>query len=530
MDNSLILVVDDDRSLLTALTAALQLRMSEVTVEAVDSGLGALERLKKSDYDAVITDIKMPGMDGLTLLDEIRKIDPHLPTLLITGHGQHDLAVHALRGGAFDFIQKPIDRDYLVAALGRAIQVRQLHRRVQSQQQTLERHAANLEQTVKSRTEKLLELNQAKDRFLAMLAHELRNPLACIRYGVDLLSISRTEQNDGDEVLDSMSRQVTHMSHLLSDLLDVSRISQNRITLHKTQVNLTSLLKEAVNSLQPTLREFRHDLKLNLPNHPVIVEGDQTRLEQIFVNLLNNAAKYTNPGGQLELSLKLHHDQAVIDVADNGIGISKEMLPRVFELFSQVDCSLERARGGLGIGLTLVENLVRMHGGTVEGASEGVGKGSTFTVRLPVLQPQDHGNNPPEFCFDGAVRHRVMVVEDNTALARMTSDLLRHCGQEVVAVVPDGLSAIDAACTHQPEFILLDIGIPEIDGYEVARRLREIDRLKNMKIVALTGYGQDQDKLRSKDAGFDHHLVKPVSVQTLSELFATSAVPQCSPS
>jgi signal transduction histidine kinase len=531
MENPRILVVDDDSSLLTALTAALQLRMPEVDVETVDSGVGALQELAVSEFDAVITDIKMPGMDGLTLLGEIRQMDPHLPTLLITGHGQHDLAVHALRGGAFDFIQKPIDRDYLVAALTRAIQVRRLHRQVQSQQQTLARHATELEQVVKHRTQKLKEINQRKDQFLAMLAHELRNPLACIRYAVDLLSFPTDGQTCGnEELLESMSRQVTHMSHLLSDLLDVSRISRNQITLNKTHVDLTNILKTATDAMRPTLDEFYHVLTADLPDKPVVVDGDETRLEQIFVNLLNNAAKYTDPGGRIELALRSQNDQALIEIKDNGIGISSEMLPRVFELFSQADCSMDRSKGGLGIGLTLVENLVQLHGGSVIASSEGEGKGSTFTVRLPVLRAQESQGARPAAFHDSSTRFRVMVVEDNTALARLTRHLLQKCGQEVVSVVSDGLAAIDAAQEHRPEIILLDLGIPKLDGYEVARRLRQFEQFKNLKIIALTGYGQAQDRLRSKEAGIDHHLTKPVSIQALSELFSTTAEQQFSPS
>lgn len=523
MSYSRILVVDDDPSLLMALKSALHLRMSNITVETVDSGDAALELLAISEFDVVITDIKMPGMDGLALLGEIQKLDPDLPTLLITGHGQHDLAVQALRGGAFDFIQKPIDRDYLTAALARAIQVRRLQRTIVSQQQALETHAEELEQTVRERTRSLEELNRAKDQFLAMLAHELRNPLACIRHAVDLLDASNDPAAPDDNLLNVMSRQVTHMTHLLDDLLDVSRISRNEIRLRISSVPMERVITDAVEALQPMFKELDHTLIVNLPKEKVVVDGDQSRLEQIIVNLLNNAAKYTDPGGVITLTLEIDAGQAVVTVEDNGIGISKEMLQKVFELFSQADHSLDRARGGLGIGLTLVQNLLLLHGGSVEAHSEGEGLGSTFIVRLPAIKsaaaPAELNRSRVE---DQGQHFKVLLVEDNATLAKLTSDLLKNCGHDVVAVVSDGLSALDATCAHQPDYVFLDIGIPKIDGYEVARRLRKNGQLRDLKLVALTGYGREEDRQRSKEAGFDHHLTKPISIQALSTLFSNS--------
>lgn len=523
MTISRILVVDDDTSLLTALKSALHLRMDDVLVETVDSGDAALERLEVSEFDVVITDIKMPGMDGLTLLREIRKCDPDLPALLITGHGQHDLAVQALRGGAFDFIQKPIDRDYLIAALGRAIQIRRLQRTILSQQLELENHAAELEQTVQQRTRTLEDLNQSKDQFLAMLAHELRNPLACIRHAVDLLDVSPSPAESHQDLLNVMSRQVTHMTHLLDDLLDVSRISRNEIKLRIAPVEMGHVLTDAVEALQPMFDEYHHTFILNLPHENVVVKGDRSRLEQIIVNLLNNAVKYTDPGGRIALSLEFDESEAIITVEDNGIGISEQMLQKVFDLFSQVDRSLDRARGGLGIGLTLVKNLVSLHGGSVEAGSDGEGFGSTFIVRLPAAKSATPAETQRARVLEKSDRFKVLLVEDNSTLAKLTSDLLKNCGHDVVAVVSDGASAIDATCSHLPEYVFLDIGIPKIDGYEVARRLRKNSQLRNLKLVALTGYGREEDRQRSKEAGFDHHLTKPLSVDALSELFSSDS-------
>ncbi|MGH7128447.1 MAG: ATP-binding response regulator, partial [Planctomycetaceae bacterium] len=302
-----------------------------------------------------------------------------------------------------------------------------------------------------------------------------------------------------------------------------SRITQKRITLRKQPLDLGPLVAHAVRSVQSIVDDYGHELHLDLPEGLLLLEGDQTRLEQVVVNLLNNAVKYTEPGGQIWLQLERQGDLGVLQVRDSGIGIAAEMLPRIFEPFVQAEGSLERARGGLGIGLTLVQKLVELHGGSVHADSEGEGCGSTFTVRLPLLsatrtRPEDAA--APRLTIPG---RRILLVEDTSAVARMTNLLLHKCGHQVVAVASDGPSAIDAACQHVPEVVLLDIGLPGMNGYDVAKQLRRIPELEHVMLVAMTGYGQEEDRRRSREAGFDHHLVKPVSVQTLQDLFARPA-------
>ena len=523
MNGAHILLVDDDPALLTSLSAALRLREPSVTVDRAESAAAALREIESVEYDAIVTDIKMPGMDGLSLLAEFRKRIPEVPTLLITGHGQHDLAVQALRGGAFDFIQKPIDRDYFIASLKRAVQVRQLSRQVDSQQRDLERHAATLEKTVAKRTRQLHEANQAKDRFLAMLAHELRNPLATIRSAVELLFRCQSDDLLRREAQEAIDEQVRHMARMLDDLLDISRISRDRITLEKECLDFREVVEKSVRSLRATFAERRLQVVVAAADQPVRVLGDRTRLEQIAVNILNNAAKYTDSGGDIHVGLESQDGFAVLKVQDSGIGISPEMLSRVFDLFTQVDGSLHRSQGGLGIGLSLVRKLVEMHGGTVQAASDGVNCGSTFAVRLPLSDQLFERPTRAQTPIRGDSSYRVLIVEDNRAVAKLTSKLLEVSGHCVVGVAADGPAAIEAARTLQPQVVLIDIGLPGMDGYELASRLRNLPSRSSQTLIALTGYGQDEDRRRSSAAGFDLHLVKPVSIDTLQEALSGCA-------
>lgn len=521
MNPAKVLIVDDDAALLNALSGAMRLRMPDVVLETCDSGKSAIERIAAAEFDAVVTDIKMPGMDGLALLSEVRRLRPEIPTLLITGHGQHDLAVQALRGGAFDFIQKPIERDYFVASLSRAIHMRQMSRKLQQQQQALERHAALLEEKVESRTRQLSEANRRKDEFLAMLSHELRNPLACVLSSVELVARLDYDEQTTQECCQIISRQAKLMSRLLDDLLDLSRVSRNKIELKKTSSRLSSVIEGAAASTRAMIAAREHNLEVVLHDEieHACIDADVTRLEQVIVNLLNNAAKYTQRGGRIRLQARRSENEVLIEVRDNGQGISRELLPHVFEPFVQADQSRHRTDGGLGIGLTLVRQLVELHGGRVEAASDGPGMGSCFSVRLPVANSivavEPAGGEPAT--MPSATR-RILLVEDSANLARVTRLLLEGCGQEVVGVAGDGPSAIQAALDHRPDLVLLDIGLPGMDGYEVAKQIRQYPQLDHTLLVAMTGYGRPEDRRDSMRAGFDHHLVKPFTLDSLEAL------------
>ncbi len=366
----------------------------------------------------------------------------------------------------------------------------------------------------------LREADRLKDEFLAMLAHELRNPLAPIRNSLYVMK----QPNAGREALgqarEMAERQVGHMARLLEDLLDVSRISRGKIELRKEVVEVAPLLARTAEALRPQVEERGHELTIALPAGPLRVEADPARLEQVVTNLLTNAVKYTDPGGHIWLSAERDGGEAVIRVRDTGIGIAADMLTRVFDLFVQAERRLDRAQGGVGIGLTLVRRLVELHGGTVRATSPGPGQGSEFEVRLPVAEcgtrNAESGDNPHS-AFGIPQSRRVLVVDDNVDAADSLALLLRVSGQEV-RVAYDGPTALLITEAFRPQLVLLDIGMPQMDGYEVARRLRRQPGLEGVTLVAVTGWGQEEDRQRSREAGFDHHLTKPADPAALQRL------------
>ena len=369
---------------------------------------------------------------------------------------------------------------------------------------------------------KLQESNRRKDEFLAMLSHELRNPLAPIRTALEVVRRLSPDEPKLTWATDIMGRQVSHLTRLVEDLLDVARINQGKIALQTESLDLREVLTHGVETVKPFLEARRHHLTKQVPDTPVWMRGDFARLSQVVANLLNNASKYTEEGGAIELSLAVSPEgQAVIGVSDNGIGIDDELLPNVFELFEQGKRSLDRSQGGLGVGLTLVRRLVELHAGTVEATSEGPGKGSQFRIRLPcvseAIHPDAAAANEPSLTAIGC---RVLVVDDNHDAAEAAAVFLAMAGHEVKAVA-DGAEALASAPVFAPDIVVLDIGLPVMDGYEVARRLREVPETRASLLIALTGYGQRNDRDRARDAGFDHHLTKPAEPDELLAIIET---------
>ncbi|HMB02176.1 MAG TPA: ATP-binding protein, partial [Isosphaeraceae bacterium] len=377
-----------------------------------------------------------------------------------------------------------------------------------------------MERELRQRADRLAEADRQKNAFLAMLAHELRNPLAPIKNSLEVLRSPGEEGADLAWATEIIARQVRHLARLVDDLLDMSRITLGKIELRKARVALETLTAHALDLVRPLLDAKGHELVVALPPEPIELEVDPARMEQVLCNLLNNAAKYTEPGGRIELSAARDGDEVVLVVRDNGVGIAPEVLPRIFDLFVQADRSLDRAQGGLGIGLTLVRTLVHLHGGSIGARSEGPGRGSEFIVRLPALAPPaksstDSAATPP--ARTTARPRRVLVVDDNVDSAQSLGRLLRRWGH-AVEMAHDGPSALAAVATGRPEVILLDIGLPGMDGYEIARQIRRDPPEGTISLVALTGYGQDDDRRRARDAGFDHHLIKPVDLDALRDL------------
>ncbi|MBA4029916.1 MAG: hybrid sensor histidine kinase/response regulator [Planctomyces sp.] len=400
---------------------------------------------------------------------------------------------------------------------------------------------------VKEAEEHLREVDRRKDEFLATLAHELRNPLAPIRNGLQVLRFSNELGPDSKELRELMERQVDHLVRLVDDLMEVSRISRGKIELRREVVAFSGIVSSAIEISRPLLDQAGHDLTVDLPDKEVMVFADRVRLSQVIGNLLTNAAKYTEAGGRIRLKAVVVGEQVVITVHDTGLGIPTEMLPAVFEIYTQMHHTREHSQGGLGIGLALARSLVEMHDGAIEAASDGLGKGSTFTIRLPLalpvvdetplsdgleignrLQMSSPHTESYEVETDALPELNILLLDDTRSALFVLEKLLKAMGQRVRAT-QDANLALEWARREKPDLIISDIGMPEIDGYEFARRLRSVPELEYVRLVALTGYGQGSDRERAKAAGFDHHLVKPVALGDLQHLVGTFRPPVSSP-
>jgi signal transduction histidine kinase/CheY-like chemotaxis protein len=368
----------------------------------------------------------------------------------------------------------------------------------------------------------LKDTDRRKDEFLATLAHELRNPLAPIRGGVDLLRLNDSRDPSSAEVVDILDRQVRQITRLVDDLLDVSRVTRGKIQLQLQSIDLKSALEQAIETSRPLIDAHHHHLEVLLPPEPLLVQADLTRLAQVFVNLLNNAAKYSAPGGQITIAASRESGEAVVRIRDTGYGIDGYTLPHVFDLFVQGDRAVTRSAGGLGIGLTLVHSLVKLHDGSVRAFSEGIGKGSEFVVRLPLLPGANLEALAPSTITATTPKsrpasRRILIVDDNLDAASSLHLLLKSDGHDV-RTASTGVAAVELAACYRPEVVLLDIGLPEMDGYEVAKRIRHQPGGEDIMLVAVTGWGQADDRRRASDAGFDIHLTKPVEHAVLMKL------------
>jgi signal transduction histidine kinase/ActR/RegA family two-component response regulator len=427
-----------------------------------------------------------------------------LPVLLLTGQGADSaVTARALETlGNVTLLERPVRVAALASAVRSALRARERQYRMRSHLQ--ERELAD----------------QRKDEFMAALSHELRNPLAPIRNSVRLLRLS----GPSPEVLEIMERQVNHLVRLVDDLMEVSRLTRGKITLRRNVVDLASVIEASVEMSRPVIESARHELAVDLPPDPVSVDADATRLTQVFANLLNNAAHYTEPGGKIAIAARRDGDEIVVTVTDTGVGIPAEALPKVFEMFTQLSPRATPAQsGGLGIGLTLARRLVELHGGRLMAESEGLGKGSRFTVRLRCSRGEHPASNGVDERMPAIGKsQRILVVDDNRDAADSLGALLRMLGADV-RVVHDGAAALDAFEQFRPRVTVLDLGMPGIDGYEVARRIRARPDAGRAALIALTGWGQERDRRRTAEAGFDYHFTKPVDIDTVAAALASLA-------
>jgi signal transduction histidine kinase len=508
------LLVDDLEENLLSLEALL--RRDGLVLLKARSGDEALELLLENDVALALVDVQMPGLNGFELAELMRGNERtrRVPIIFVTaGNADSQRRFRGYEAGAVDFIHKPIESDILRS---KADVFFELYR--QRQQIAVQRDE------LKARSDALEDADRRKDEFLATLAHELRNPLAPVRHGLDILRKS-PDNADAVEIREMMDRQLVHLVRLIDDLLDVSRVSQGKIELRKERIQGADILRSALESSGPLIQSAGHSLTIDEPPEPVWLDADLTRLAQVVGNLLNNAAKYTPEGGHIGLSLRTDGGDAVIAVSDDGLGIPAGMHSKIFQLFAQVENHTDRARGGLGIGLALVKQLDAMHGGSVSAESPGIGQGSVFTVRIPLAAggaeplPKAEAIAAPA---TPAQALKVLVIDDNEAVAQTVGWMLEEMGHPY-HLVHDGRQALQAAREFKPDAILLDIGLPVMDGYAVCRAFRQDDEFKNTFIIAQTGWGQQRDKTLASEAGFDHHLVKPVPYEALESLLATVA-------
>ena len=499
-----VLLVDDNADMRDYVTRLLADRYH---VLAVADGEAAWKAVEEHVPDLVLSDVMMPVIDGFELLRRIRANSQtrEIPVVLLSARAGEESRIEGLEASADDYIVKPFSARELLATVDAHLKT------------------VNIRRERLRLIEQLREQDQRKDEFLATLAHELRNPLAPIRNGLELIRLANHDPATIERATTIMHRQVEQMVRLVDDLLDVSRISRNKLELRKERVDLQAVVRNAVETSRPILVAAKNDLHVDLPAEPVHLDADPVRLAQVFSNLLNNAAKYSEPGGRISLVATQTGGELTVRVSDTGIGIEPAKLSQIFGMFVQLHAASEQqVQSGLGVGLTLVQRLIEMHGGSIEARSEGTGKGSEFVVRLPVL-PQEAKASPEEEPVADeerpTVRRRILVVDDNLDSAESMAMMLTLSGHEV-ATAHDGMEAVELAREFQPEVAFLDLGMPKLDGYEAARSIRQESWGKQIVLVALTGWGQQEDKRRSREAGFDAHLVKPIDFGALEDLVA----------
>lgn len=522
MDKPKILVVNDDANSLYALTNLLEQWAAQENFEviAARSGEDALREVLTKDFAVILLDVNMPGMDGFETAEAIhqRARSADIPIIFITAFVADELdRLKAYQKGAVDFLFTPVIPQVLYAKISVFVALALKNEELRKQARQLSQRTTDL---IASNQRLMREIEErksaerashAKDEFLAMLGHELRNPLSAISSAASLIGLPGVKPDSVAHAKKIIQRQSHHLGRIVDDLLDLSRAMSGKILLNRTPLDLAALLHTCVDTLRATGR--LGDYRLVMDVAPAWVSGDATRLEQIFNNLLDNALKYTPPGGLIEILGDVDDDEVTISIHDNGVGIGEDLLPHIFDVFVQGASTLDRAQGGLGIGLALVRRLVELHGGNVYAESAGPGEGSTFVLHLPRIE---HLNDikAPLMETSPEAKPAVLLIEDNEDGREMMAMMLSCYGYPVQHAA-DGMQGLAVASSQRPEVALIDIGLPGMDGYEVARRLRANPDTHHIRLIALTGYGLAEDQRRVMDAGFDMHLVKPVDVDQL---------------
>lgn len=530
-DKPKILVVNDDAASLLALTSLLDQWAvdSGYEVIAARSGQEALREVLLHDFAVILLDVNMPGMDGFETAEAIhqRARSADIPIIFVTAFLADEIdRLKAYQRGAADFLFTPVIPQILRAKVQVFVALATKNEELKRQAHKLSQRTTELTATNKRLTREMQERqaaerkSHAKDEFLAMLGHELRNPLSAISSAASLIGLPGAGPDTVGRAKQIIQRQSQHLSRIVDDLLDLSRAMSGKILLARQPVDLAALVSSCLDTFRATGRTANYQLSTDMA--PCWVDGDPTRLEQIATNLIDNALKYTPTGGNITIGVTEQGEEVLLRVCDTGVGISQELLPHVFDVFVQASTTLDRSQGGLGIGLALVRRLVDLHGGSVSAHSDGAAAGSTFEIRLPRAHPVLPPASVP-VSQSGNGKPTVLLIEDNDDGREMMATMLDACGYPV-AHAADGLQGVQMALAHPPNVALVDIGLPGIDGYEVARRLRANDGTRAIKLIALTGYGLAEDQRRVLDAGFDMHLVKPVDINLLLDAINQCAV------
>jgi signal transduction histidine kinase len=519
-----ILVVNDDAASLLALTSLLDQWANETNYEvmAARSGQEALRQVLLHDFAVILLDVNMPGMDGFETAEAIhqRVRSADIPIIFVTAFLADEIdRLKAYQRGAADFLFTPVIPQILHAKVSVFVALAMKNEELKRQTHKLSQRTTELTATNKRLTREMEERqaaersNHAKDEFLAMLGHELRNPLSAISSAASLIGLAGAGPDTVGRAKVIIQRQSQHLSRIVDDLLDLSRAMSGKILLARQPLEVSALVNACLDTFKATGRTGSYTINVDLA--PGWVDGDPTRLEQIATNLIDNALKYTPAGGVIDIAVTHDDDQVVLTVRDTGVGIAADLLPHVFDVFVQGSITIDRSQGGLGIGLALVRRLVELHGGSVSAESEGTGQGSVFEIRLPraaeVIVPV-----PRAQAGIDSGKPTVLLIEDNEDGREMMATMLGAYGYSVQQAA-DGVQGVQMAHAVTPDVALVDIGLPGIDGYEVARRLRKDEATRHIKLIALTGYGLADDQKRVMEAGFDLHLVKPVDINHLLE-------------
>jgi len=477
------------------------------------TGEEALKQVLRQEFAVILLDVNMPGMNGFEIATLIRsrKKSAHTPVIFLTAFTDEMRMAQGYASGAVDYLPTPVVPEILKAKVRVFIELSQMRRQAASQAEERARRTA------------AEEADRRKDEFLGMLAHELRNPLGPILNAAHLLRRIQPKESRMDDLASIVDRQVKHMTRLIDDLLDATRLAHGKVLLRKERCDLATIVRQTSEDYTSIFEASGLKLEINQPETPLWMRGDPVRLAQIIGNLLHNANKFTDPGGSVRVSMELEKSGkiAAVTISDTGIGIEPKMLPYVFDVFRQAEQGLDRSRGGLGLGLALVKGLVALHDGEVSVVSDGLGNGTRFTIRLPMetlATITDDAIISPEV-FE-VTKYRILLIEDNKLTAESTQLLLSSDGYEVQTAYngPTGLEAAKAFC---PQVVLCDIGLPGMDGYQVARMLRQDEKLASSYVIAMTGYGRDEDQRQAHEAGFDLHMTKPIDYNYLRQMLAT---------